>query len=153
MTSADGYLRCRLGHDHWGRNGAAGLLVRHVDDDGAQRFLLQHRAPGVHHGDTWGIPGGALAWGESAEEGAWRETEEELGALPHLTVRSRHVDDHGGWSYTTVVADALERFRTEALTWETGAGGARWCTREEMDALPLHHGFAASLSAVLAGAV
>ena len=150
MTSADGYVRCGLGHEHWGRAGAAGLLVRHVDAGGRERFLLQHRAPGVHHGDTWGIPGGALAWGESAEEGAWRETEEELGSLPGLTVRGRHVDEHGGWSYTTVLADARERFATQALTWETGPGGARWCTREEMDVLPLHHGFAASLPLVLA---
>lgn len=34
MTTADGWLTCDLGHPHWGRAGAAGLLIRHgrVDD-------------------------------------------------------------------------------------------------------------------------
>lgn len=150
--SADGYLRCAQGHDHWGRAGAAGLLVRHRDADGVQRMLLQHRAPGTHHGDTWGIPGGALAWGESAIEGAWRETVEELGPLPDdLVVGPSSVEDHGGWSYTTVTVRSPTRFRTRPRTWETGDGGARWCRREDLDGLRLHPGFAAALPALLDG--
>ncbi len=152
MTSADGYTRCDQGHDHWGRAGAAGLLVRHRDAAGTTRFLLQHRAPGTHHGDTWGIPGGALAWEESAVEGAWREATEELGPLPDdLEVTAAHVDDHGGWAYTTVLVTTPRRFETVAATWETGEGGARWCTRSELEALPLHPGFAHTAPLVLGG--
>jgi 8-oxo-dGTP pyrophosphatase MutT (NUDIX family) len=150
MSTADGYLRCRQGHEHWGRAGAAGLLVRHTDDAGRRRYLLQHRAPRVHHGDTWGIPGGALGWDESPEEGARREAAEELGHLPAgLTTAWVHTDDHGGWTYHTVVTDTPERFDPVVVGWEVGIGGHRWCTREELTALHLHPGFAASLEQVL----
>ena len=42
-------------------------------------ILLQHRAPWSHNGDTWGLPGGALNWSESAVDGAMREAFEEVG--------------------------------------------------------------------------
>ena len=48
----DGWIECSCGSKHWGLNGAAGILIYR---DGA--ILLQHRAPWVHNGDTWGIPG------------------------------------------------------------------------------------------------
>ena len=54
MGDGDGWVQCALGHRHWGRFGAAGLLVN-ADRD----FVLQHRAPWTHEGGTWGLPGGA----------------------------------------------------------------------------------------------
>jgi 8-oxo-dGTP pyrophosphatase MutT (NUDIX family) len=150
VTSADGYTRCALGHEHWGRAGAAGLLVRHRDEDGVRRYLLQHRAARTHLGDTWGLPGGALDWTESAEEGARRESVEELGGLPDdLTTVRTHRDDHGGWAYSTVVVDSPVRFSPVVTGWEVGEHGYRWCTRDELADLPLHPGFAASLDHVL----
>ena len=99
----DGWARCAQGHKHWGIFGAAGLLLRHDD-----RVLLQHRALWSHHGGTWGILGGARNSGETAVHTAAREAAEEAGfgarVLPGRS--GEHVDDHGGWSYVTVVGRA-----------------------------------------------
>jgi 8-oxo-dGTP diphosphatase len=73
----DGWIECRCGSKHWGKHGAAGLLIIR---DGA--IFLQHRAPWVHNGDTWGIPGGARDSHESVIEGAIREAVEETGINP-----------------------------------------------------------------------
>ena len=70
----DGWVQCACGHKHWGLNGAAGILILRGTE-----ILLQHRAPWVHNGDTWGIPGGARDSHESTIEGAFREAVEETG--------------------------------------------------------------------------
>ncbi len=143
---ADGWIRCALGHRHWGLVGAAGLLVVH--DEGTEgaderRFLMQHRSAEVHHGDTWAIPGGALAHDESAEDGALREAEEELEDLPGGLVHlSTYADDHGGWSYSTVIVRSPTRFAALDHGWETGPEGFAWLTADEIAAVPLHTGFA-----------
>ena len=96
------HLRARP--PHWGRAGAAGLLVHRGGPHGRE-LLLQHRARWSHHGGTWGTPGGALHLGEPPETGALREVREELGLLPaDLVLGEQSVDDHGGWAYTTVLA-------------------------------------------------
>jgi 8-oxo-dGTP diphosphatase len=129
-------VRCAVGHPHWGRFGAAGLLVV---ADGA--VLLQHRAPWSHHGDTWGIPGGARDSHESAVDAALREVEEETGlARTHVTVVRAVVDDHGGWSYTTVVATAASQLSVHPLDGESTA--LDWVPLEEVADRPLHPGFA-----------
>lgn len=147
----DRYVHCGQGHEHWGANGAAGMLIRHHGDDGQTRYLLQQRSPYVQHGGTWSTPGGALAHGESPEEGAWREAEEELGPLPgDITHHHTHSDDHDGWAYHTVVADSPRMFEPhggdEDSDWESS--GHRWVTPQEMRGLPLHPGFAASWEGV-----
>jgi 8-oxo-dGTP diphosphatase len=143
----DRYVTCGQGHDHWGALGAAGLLIRHHGGDGQTRYLLQKRSPYVQHGDTWSTPGGAIGHGESPEDAATREAEEELGPLPgdlahHHTV----ADDHGGWAYHTVVMDSPRQFTPgggeEEHDWESS--GHRWVTPREMRELPLHPGFRAS---------
>ena len=137
----NGWVRCGLGHRHWGRYGAAGLLIR----DGAKtrRVVLQHRAWWSHHGATWGLPGGARDSAESAVDTALRETAEEAGIEP-ADVRpiGLSVDDHGGWAYTTVVADALGPLEPRATGGESEE--VRWVDAGEVDALPLHPGFAAT---------
>jgi 8-oxo-dGTP pyrophosphatase MutT (NUDIX family) len=137
----DGWVRCRLGHRHWGRYGAAGLLIR--DGPATGRVVLQHRAWWSHQGGTWGVPGGARDSHENAVATALRETYEEAGLDPtHLRPTGLSVDDHGGWSYTTVVADA----RTGLDPRPTGGESedVRWIAAAEVDALPLHPGFAAT---------
>lgn len=141
----DGWTECGLGHRHWGLFGAAGLLV--VD---SQSVLLQLRAARVHHGGTWSIPGGARHPDESPTEAALRESWEEI-ELPASAVMSLEVfvDDHGGWSYTTVLAQLIQPFepRNNHESQEM-----RWVGIDEVDSLPLHHGFAQSwprLSAVI----
>src|SRR4051794_41564701 len=70
VLDGDGWSMCALGHRHWGRYGAAGLLVVAP----GPTVLLQHRAPWSHGGDSWGVPGGARRRTEKAVEAALRGT-------------------------------------------------------------------------------
>jgi 8-oxo-dGTP diphosphatase len=134
----DGWAVCGLGHRHWGIFGAAGLLLWFGD-----AVLLQHRAEWSHHGGTWGLLGGARHSAESAEQAAGREAAEEAGIVPgRYTVTGRFVDDHGGWSYTTVVARTEVALVPVALAAESIE--VRWVPAAELFALPLHPGFAAT---------
>ena len=142
-TDGDGWIRCALGHRHWGRYGAAGLLLRHSPVEGAAAILLQHRAAWSHHGDTWGLPGGARDSHESVEQAALREAVEESGLdVSQVTVTGEWADDHGGWSYTTVLAVAAHELAVSAMTLESIA--FRWVPEPEVVNLPLHPGFAAT---------
>ena len=133
----DGWVRCALGHRHWGVYGAAGLLLVAPGN----RVLLQHRAFWSHHGDTWGVPGGARGSSETAVQAALREAFEETGVQPgELTVAHEHPDDHGGWSYTTVIAHAPLELPVHARDREST--DVRWVDLEEVDGLALHPGFA-----------
>ena len=102
----DAWLDCTCGSRHWGLHGAAGLLLFRQAPVGTE-IVLQHRALWSDQGGTWGIPGGALAPGEPAVDGAVREATEEAGIDPRaLEVVATRVLDHGAWSYTTVIAAA-----------------------------------------------
>ncbi|WP_237657179.1 NUDIX domain-containing protein [Agreia sp. COWG] len=130
MTAPDG-------RTFWGTFGAAGLLVH--DDRGV---LLQHRVAWSHFGGTWGLPGGARHEGESAVEGALRESEEEAGVpASSLRLEFATILDLGVWSYTTIVARAADRF--EAVIGDAESTELRWIPLSEVDTLPLHPGFAA----------
>ena len=116
----DGWTYCAQGHKHWGIHGAAGLLLRYSDPAGGDQVLLQHRALWSHHGGTWGILGGARNSGETPVHTAAREAAEEAGFGPErYSVVGEHVDDHGGWSYTTIVGHADSALALTALTAET----------------------------------
>ncbi len=133
------------GSPHWGRFGAAGLLLRAPRSDGSPAVLLQHRAPWSHQGGTWGLPGGARDSHESPEEAAVREAHEEAGLVSRLvSVRASVITAKASgtsWTYTTVVADAPEQLQTVA-NFESAE--MRWVAEDEVDELPLHPGFAAS---------
>jgi 8-oxo-dGTP pyrophosphatase MutT (NUDIX family) len=145
FASTDGWTFCALGHRHWGRAGAAGLLVHRNGDDGCE-LLLQHRASWSHHGGTWGTPGGALHAGEAAADGALREVREELGLLAtDLLLGELSVDDHGGWSYTTVLARPTRAIQISDLRLDGESDGAAWVPLAALDEVELHPGFAAAL--------
>jgi 8-oxo-dGTP pyrophosphatase MutT (NUDIX family) len=145
----DGWTVCALGHRHWGRAGAAGLLVHRETADGLE-VLLQHRAAWSHHGDTWGTPGGALLAGERPEEGALREAREELGLLRDDVLLGRHsVDDHGGWAYTTVLARPARSFEAGDLRLDGESTAVAWMPLAALEDVPLHPGLAASLPRLL----
>ena len=131
----DGWIQCACGNKHWGLNGAAGiLLVR------GTQILLQHRAPWVHNGDTWGIPGGARDSHESVLEAAIREAKEETGIDPvHLTPIQTFSDDHGSWRYDTVIAHATDELVAHELN--DGSHEVRWVEIDEVDELTLHPSF------------
>ena len=138
----DGWVECAQGHRHWGRYGAAGLLL-HRDTDGAGEVLLQHRAVWSHHGDTWGLLGGARNSGERAVAAAVREAGEEGGLdAGDVAVHARYDEAHGGWSYVTVLATA--RVGTEARPTGGESIDVAWVPVEEVAGYPLHPGFAAA---------
>jgi 8-oxo-dGTP pyrophosphatase MutT (NUDIX family) len=127
------------GQRFWGRFGAAGLLVH----DLRRGILLQHRADWSHFGGTWGLPGGARHAGESAVDGALREAAEEAAVPPDAVhVLFESVLDLGFWSYTTVVGQAVRPFEPHMADVESIE--LRWVPVNEVSALPLHPGFAAS---------
>jgi len=131
----DGWIQCACGNKHWGLNGAAGiLLVR------GTQILLQHRAPWVHNGDTWGIPGGARDSHESVLEAAIREAKEETGIDPvHVTPIQTFSDDHGSWRYDTVIAYANDELVAHELNDESHE--VRWVEIEKVEELTLHPSF------------
>jgi 8-oxo-dGTP pyrophosphatase MutT (NUDIX family) len=135
----DGWVECAQGHRHWGRFGAAGLLLHRTAPDGETEVLLQHRAEWSHHGGTWGLLGGARHSDEVAVATALREAAEEAG----LHAGAAHVsgvydDDHGGWSYCTVVAAEFGDAEARPTSAETVE--VRWCRVGDLPVL--HPGFA-----------
>lgn len=148
QRDGDGWINCRCGSQHWGLHGAAGLLL--VE---AGKILLQHRAPWVHSGDTWGIPGGARDSHETPLEAALREANEEIGLNVDLvTQRGEHRDDHGDWRYDTIIATAPSHALLFKHNHETI--DLRWFLIDEITELTLHPSFAKSwpkVSALLLG--
>lgn len=148
VKAAEGFTRCGRGHRHWGEHGAAGLLIR-AKSAGKWHYLLQRRGQTSDHAGTWGLPGGALHEGELPAMGAIREATEELGVLPNLRPGHVVVSDHGGWQYSTVVADSPEMFQpsVDGSTSHETSGWA-WVTAAQARDMPLHPSFAESFDQV-----
>lgn len=143
--SGNGWVTCAHGHQHWGLFGAAGVLVyvAHPTDQALSLVLLQHRARWSHQGGTWALPGGAMDSDETPAEAALREADEECMLDSKLVVpRGMYSDEHGGWAYHTVLAQAAERLRVCSDAYESDE--AVWLSAGEVDQLDLHPGFAAS---------
>lgn len=143
MGDGDGWAGCGLGHTHWGRFGAAGLLPYHRDSDGQVWVLLQQRAWWGIGGGTWGMFGGALHSHEDPVTGALRETSEECtldtGAVK---VHGTSVEDHGGWSFTSVVGSLSELPPVRPASRETRR--AEWVRAEDVTRRKLFEPFARS---------
>jgi len=132
----DGWIQCQCGGKHWGLFGAAGLVL--VRD---QSILLQHRAPWVHNGDTWGIPGGARDSHESPLEAALREANEEIGIdIKLLSTVGEFVDDHITWSYHTIIAKAAPELIAHEMNDESLE--VKWIPIAEIEKQKLHPSFA-----------
>jgi 8-oxo-dGTP diphosphatase len=144
-VSGDGFVTLADGSQRWGRFGAAGILLRHLDADGEAHYFVALRSTWCHNGGTWAVPGGALHADEAPLDGALREFAEEIGhQLDAYEVADVHEDDHGGWSYTTLVVDVPERFEPPiTLHWETAA--CRWVPASELHQLELFDAFRATL--------
>ena len=132
----DGWIDCQCGGKHWGLFGAAGLVL--VRD---QSILLQHRAPWVHNGDTWGIPGGARDSHETPIEAALREANEEIGIdIKLLSTVGEFVDDHITWSYHTIIAKASPELIAHEMNDESLE--VKWIPIAEIENQKLHPSFA-----------
>lgn len=132
----DGWIDCQCGGRHWGLFGAAGLVL--VRD---QSILLQHRAPWVHNGDTWGIPGGARDSHETPIEAALREANEEIGIDINLvTPVDEFIDDHISWSYHTIIAKADSSLIAHEMNDESL--DVEWIKISDIEKQELHPSFA-----------
>ena len=128
------WATCAHGHAHWGRRGAAGLLVAEQG-----RVLLQLRARWAHKGGTWSIPGGARERGESAVQAALREASEEMAIRGRdVEVRSSFLASCGGWEYETVLAVPAGPLDVAHLSESVAHV---WAGTEEVGELPLHPAF------------
>ncbi|CAN5371809.1 hypothetical protein BH11ACT8_BH11ACT8_15830 [soil metagenome] len=128
------WATCTAGHQHWGRRGAAGLLL-------ARRgtALLQLRASWVHRGGTWSVPGGALERRETAVDAALREASEELGMpADQVTVTGARTAECGGWTYETVLGHPHGELH---LHDGAESDDHRWVPWLEVADLPLHPSF------------
>jgi len=102
----------RLEHNHEGLKRAAVTMTVIDDGKGQGAFILTKRAPRMNrHAGQWALPGGRLDPGETPEEAALRELEEEV----NLTLPSEAVlgclDDYptrSGYLITPVVVWAGE---------------------------------------------
>lgn len=138
----DETITCARGCQHWGVHGAAGVLVHH---DG--HVLLQKRGAG-HYTGTWAAPGGAIESGETPAQAALREAGEEVAGFPEIgELNLAHVTDHGGWAYSTFVAEALERTQVRPADWESLE--IAWIELDQVPRLRLHPGFGKSWSQLL----
>nr|WP_211226792.1 NUDIX domain-containing protein [Amycolatopsis benzoatilytica] len=137
--TANRFVRCSCGRQHWGTYGAAGLLLC----DPRRGVLLQRRAWWVHNGRTWALPGGALEARESVRDAAAREAWEEA-AIPSsaFQARSASVLDHGVWRYTTVLGVADSAVQAQVANAESAE--MRWVPLDEVAGLELHRDFAAA---------
>jgi len=154
LGDGNGWTRCAQGHRHWGVHGAAGLLLRGSPaggpaNGGPVSVLMQHRASWTSDGDTWALPGGARDSSESAVQAALREAAEEAGIDDSaVLVTGEYIDDHGGWAYTTVLAEAV---RTVTVLANAESAELRWVPEDEVDRLDLHTGFARSWPVLFRG--
>ncbi|GAB3352501.1 NUDIX domain-containing protein [Modestobacter lapidis] len=144
-SPTDGWTTCAQGHRHWGLAGAAGLLLHRPGPDGVE-VLLQLRVEWSHHGGTWGTPGGALHRHEPAVDGALREAGEELGLRrADVVLGPGSVDDHGGWTYTTVLATPVGLLDPGLLELNAESVDVGWFPLAALADVRLHPGLAASL--------
>ncbi|UFU02278.1 NUDIX hydrolase [Ruania suaedae] len=143
----ESWVDCGCGARHWGRAGAAGLLILDPGEgsgnagDAVGRVLLQHRANWTHHGGTWGVPGGALRPDETPWAGAVREAREEAGIEPDsLTLLATRVLTHPDWSYTTALARATGPLTPRPTDAESAE--IAWAAMTEVTERPLLPAFA-----------
>ena len=139
MGDGDGWADCAAGHRHWGRYGAAGVLLYCMDPD--PYVLLQKRSRLSIGGGTWGLLGGARHSHEHPVEAALREASEESTLDPStVAVHWLSREDHGGWSYETVIGSAPTRADVRPQSFESAA--VEWVPADELPRRKLFPPFA-----------
>lgn len=136
----DGWVVCPVCNvQHWGLNGAAGILVVRFDKNNkVSHLLLQHRGYNTACGGTWGAPSGAIANSESALEGAIRELYEEANVSKdqiEILGDFKREHEHGGWSFTNFVAKEIKKTYPKDNCGE--AIDVRWVLLSDLENIPL----------------
>ncbi len=149
------WVDCACGERHWGRYGAAGLLLVHHPGHGAwgggTRLLGGGAAAAACRLDPprrhLGLAGRRARCEETPQQAALREAAEEAGLRPEgVHVLDLVVDDHGSWSYTYVLAEIATRPGLTPADEETE--DLAWVRIEDVAAYPLHPHFAAAWPAL-----
>jgi 8-oxo-dGTP diphosphatase len=112
----------------------------------AGRLLLIRRGhePGA---GLWSVPGGRVEPGETDAEALVREIREETGLLARPGELIGSVERPGAEPGTVyVIRDYAAEVIGGTLAAGDDAADARWCTRREIDALPLTAGLAEALA-------
>lgn len=138
---ADEWISCSLGHQHRGAAGAAGLYLV-----AAGRLLL------VEHGETassdhtiWGLPTDTRNQNENAQRAALRAASHTVGLDPaKVLVFAEFVDNHGGWTDTTIMARAAQCLNVSAGQSAT----AEWVVLHDVSSRNLDPSLAAHLPAL-----
>jgi ADP-ribose pyrophosphatase len=89
---------------------AESVVLIPVEADGRVVIVKQYRAPLDR--ETWELPAGRLNEGESAEEAARRECEEEIGRVPHRLERLRGLYPAPGFSDEKLIFFCASDLRT-----------------------------------------
>ena len=106
--------------------------------DAHQRLLVCRLSPITERPGWWTLPGGGVEFGEHPEHAALRELEEETGYTGRIA------------ELLTVDSITRDDYHSVRIIYRTDAGSgdleheavgstdlAAWCTRAELDALPL----------------
>lgn len=128
----------------WTRVGAY-VVCRDSDD---RILLTRFEASGHPDSHRWTLPGGGIEWGESAEDAATRELEEESGLSadlgPVLGVYSRwYTADEAflgepGLHFGVLYSATTTRGQLHTdFTADNSTGAAGWFSLDEMRRLPL----------------
>ncbi|KAI1384952.1 uncharacterized protein F4822DRAFT_378431 [Hypoxylon trugodes] len=144
--SLNNMVQCSRGHQHYGKNGAAGIILYRYRDDGQVEMLLSQRSANVDHPNTWCTIGGLVNDGEQTFQAAIREMQEETGYLirqSNIALTGAAQDNHGGWTYTTYFATPNHNVKIpDAFKLQTSEiTQVRWITRKELGHYPLHPSF------------
>lgn len=140
----DGWLTTPGGKRVWGKYGAAGLLLQHVDPQtGEKRYLMVQRGPGISDPGKWQFPGGAIDSKETFHQGGTREVIEELGfdadALKTAQVHGEHHSSIPGstWKYVSIAAQVDKMLKPDLSTHHARmeTADAKWMTEAEIKAL------------------
>lgn len=109
---------------------AAGIFIT----DGKRCLLLKRHSPSPSL-QTWSIPGGKLEKDETFWDGAFRETNEEIGCCPLGRIVGKINDDNGKKVFVTFVMIVSSRFNCKLSKEHTDWG---WFSYDHLDSMKIH---------------